>query len=56
MSRTKKGSKGPGYEYWSRRPYNKGPSQNSGKIAKRICHQMERAIAKREILRELRSQ
>lgn len=53
MARTKKGSKGPGYEYWGRRPYNKGPNQNSGKITKRICHQMERAIAKREILHEL---
>lgn len=50
MARTKKGSKGPGYEYWSRRPYN---GHNPGKITKRICHQMERAIAKRDILSEL---
>lgn len=24
MSRTRKGSKSPGQEYWSRRPFNKG--------------------------------
>ena len=50
MARTIKGSKASGYEYWSRRPYN---GHTPGKITKRICHQMERAIAKREILREL---
>lgn len=50
MARTKKGSKASGYEYWSRRPYS---GSSPGKIAKRICHQMERAIAKREILNEL---
>lgn len=53
MARTIKGGKASGYEYWSRRPYNKGPSGKSGKITKRICHQMERAIAKRDILSEL---
>lgn len=42
MSRTKKGSKGGGYEYWSRRP-NKGHSQwHPGKKAKKITHRAER--------------
>ena len=50
MARTKKGSKADGYEYWSRRPYN---GHTPGKITKRICHQMERAIATREVQREL---
>ena len=47
MSHTKKGSKGPGYEYWSRRPA-KGAT-DPGKASKTITHRLERAAAKREI-------
>ena len=47
MSRTKKGSKGPGYEYWSRRPA-KGAT-DPGKASKTITHRLERAAAKREL-------
>jgi len=49
MARSKTGSKGPGYEYWSRRP----ETRNVGKKAKAKCHRRERAIAKRETLNEL---
>jgi len=41
------GTKGGGYEYWSKRPGPRSP----GKKNKRICHSMERA-AERELVRE----
>jgi len=47
MSRTKKGSKGPTYEYWSRRP-SKG-CISPGKDNKKITHRLERVRAKREL-------
>jgi hypothetical protein len=52
MSRTVKGAKGPGYEYWSRRPGNLGGSQ-PGSATKRVTTKLERAASKRE-LQELR--
>ncbi len=48
MGRTKKGSKGPGYEYWSRRP-SKAKFPSPGKTTKTITHRMERADAKRKL-------
>lgn len=45
MSRTNKGSKGAGHEYWSRRP-NKGVVP--GPDNKRITHRMERQEGKQE--------
>lgn len=39
MSRTIKGSKGPGYDYWGRRP---GKSTIPGSFAKRLTHRAER--------------
>lgn len=51
MSRTRKGQKGPGYEYWSRRPGNfDGPKP--GKKAKTVTHRLERAANKRTVQRE----
>jgi hypothetical protein len=48
MSRTRKGSKGPGYEYWGRRPAKmKFPSP--GKETKKITHRQERADEKRKL-------
>jgi hypothetical protein len=41
LSRTNKGSKSPGYEYWSRRPFNKFGGA-IGKFAKRRTHKAER--------------
>lgn len=50
MSRTKKGAKGAGYEYWSKRPNSVSPP---GRKSKKITHKKERAqnkdITKREL-------
>ena len=43
MSRTKHGSKGPGYDYWSRRPHS---GNGHGPEVKRLCHSVERQQAK----------
>lgn len=43
MSRTIKGSKGAGYDYWSRRPMS---GHGYGPEVKRICHGIERMQAK----------
>lgn len=43
MSRTIKGSKGAGYDYWSRRPMS---GHGYGPEVKRICHGVERMQAK----------
>lgn len=51
MSRTKKGSKGPGYEYWSRRPA-KMKYPDPGRETKRITHRQERAVCKRDLQKE----
>jgi hypothetical protein len=50
MSRTKKGAKGFGYEYWSRRP-TKGCVEPSKKN-KTITHRLERAAAKQQLAKE----
>ena len=42
MSRTKKGSKGPGHEYWSRRSEHRVP----GKISKLLTVRKERREGK----------
>jgi hypothetical protein len=51
MSKTKKGSKGPGYDYWSRRPGNTG-SSGFGKTVKKITHAKERMKSKQSLLKE----
>ena len=43
MSKTKKGKKSPGSEYWSSRPNSMSPP---GKENKKITHSKERAAAK----------
>lgn len=45
MSRSRKGSKGPGYDYWSKRPGTKKAS-DPGKYAKKINHRLERIEGK----------
>lgn len=47
MSRTIKGSKGPGYDYWSRRTYKGLQSPNAEN--KRITRRYERRSAKQQI-------
>lgn len=51
MSRTFKGSKPQGYEYWSRRPYSRHHGAAPGRLTKILTHRKER----REALAELRS-
>lgn len=48
MSRTRKGGKGSGHEYWSRRPF-KGVIADPGRVTKKITHKMERAQAKQAL-------
>ena len=50
MGKTVKGSKAPGYEYWSRRPNNHGAV---GKESKQIIHGQERMIEKELLDEEL---
>ena len=50
MSRTVKGSKGPFFEYWSKRKFNKGGSlYSAGRKTKKFTIRAERAESKREI-------
>lgn len=51
MSRSKKGGKSPGYEFWSARPTNKHGG-GVGRTYKKLTHQIERAQAKQELLKE----
>ena len=50
MSRSKTGSKSPGYEFWSRRP---GSTGAIGKEAKVIIHRIERQRSKQLVRKEL---
>lgn len=43
MSRSRKGSKGPGYEYWSRR-YPSCASPSKYKYGKKLTHRYERRM------------
>jgi hypothetical protein len=53
MSRSRrKGGKGPGYEYWSKRPGTK-KDNNPGKDAKKLNSRMERIEGKKKIRQEL---
>lgn len=53
MSRSKKGSKGPGYDYWSRRPCKgtapQGMATGYGPRKKRLTHRSERRQAKTDL-------
>lgn len=48
MSRTHKGSKSGGYEYWSRRPFNRSGAL-PGAEAKKRTHKAERKQAEAQI-------
>ena len=45
MSRTRKGQKSCGYDYWSRRPTKN--STSPGRSSKRITHRLERCEDRR---------
>ena len=50
-----KSGKGPGYEYWSRRPGNQGgqgPSKYGGRSIKTRTHRLERLQGKEDVRRE----
>jgi len=49
MSRTKKGKKAVGYDYWSKRPT---PSMTPGRPAKTMTHRRERIEGKNEIKKQ----
>lgn len=49
MSRTVRGGKAPGFEYWSKRPGNKSTYASVGSEQKKITHRLERREAQREI-------
>lgn len=48
MSRTHKGSKGPGYEYWSKR-HPRSDDLPVGKVGKKLTHRYERRQANDEV-------
>lgn len=48
MSRSKKSSKGPGSEYWSKRPGTKKVN-SPGKFAKKINTRLERIESKKKV-------
>lgn len=49
MSRSRKGSKAPGFDYWGRRPAKGGTSPSS--TAKRVTNRQERRIRDRDLRR-----
>lgn len=51
MSRTRKGSKGPGAEYWSRRPVSRKFGATPSPYSKKRTHSLER-IEEKELLRK----
>lgn len=53
MSRTNKGSKSVGYDYWSKRPCSK---LGYGPIIKDMTHRRERMSNKEIILKELKNE
>jgi hypothetical protein len=50
MARSIKGSKGSGYDYWSRRPHS---GNGHGKIVKTFTHRVERQQAKEAVREQL---
>lgn len=53
MSRTKKGTKPPGYEYWGKRPLS---VVSPSKFVKTRTHRIERLKAKEEISEDLKKE
>lgn len=51
MARTKKGSKGVGYEYWGKRPLARNHGASPGRLTKTATHRAERREAD-ELLRK----
>jgi hypothetical protein len=49
MSRTNKGKRHTGYEYWSKRPISNKSGAVPGKETKRRTHRAERRQAKKQV-------
>lgn len=49
MSRTKKSSKAPGYEFWSRRPGSNKGGCSPGAASKRHTHKAERQQGREQL-------
>jgi hypothetical protein len=52
MSRTKKKSKSPGYEYWSKRPISSAHGAVPGSFTKRRTGKIERQQAKKALRKD----
>lgn len=52
MSRTRKGKKEQGLDWWNKRPLSGWPANVKG--AKRICRSIERAWKKKEVYKEIK--
>lgn len=50
MSRTIRGSKGAGYDYWSRRPMS---GMGHDVSLKRLCHRIERQQGRNEVRQQM---
>ena len=50
MSRTVRGSKADGFDFWSRRPHS---GNGFGPITKRLCHRTERLQGRDEVRRQI---
>jgi hypothetical protein len=59
MSRTKKGSKSPGFDYWTARPTKgtkpQGCCSGYGPEVKRLTHRSERRIGRAIVAKEVES-
>ncbi len=53
MSRTKKGTRSPGSEFWSKRPGSNKCGSGPGKTAKKETHRLERLEGKKQIRKDL---
>lgn len=49
MSRTNKGSKGPGFDYWKSRLRKYGWWEKPGPLTKRLTHRKERREGKKTV-------
>ncbi len=54
MSRTKKGKKGPGYEYWGKRPISASHGAVPGRFTKTRTHKIERKQGKISVQKEMK--
>lgn len=53
MANTKKAKKGPGYEYWSKRPGSRNHGQAPGRKSKKLNISLERIEGKEEMVDQL---